>query len=177
MTTLYKFMDRAPSVHASAFIAPTACLVGDVRVKSDASIWFHTVIRADINTVSIGQSTNIQDGCLMHVTNNHPLVVGDRVTVGHGAILHGATIEADCLIGMGAIVLDGAMVGAHSVVAAGSIVAPGTQVPPGSLVMGVPGKVVREATSKDREMIDRGWQNYVGYRQSFRENLSALADE
>jgi carbonic anhydrase/acetyltransferase-like protein (isoleucine patch superfamily) len=174
MPTLYKFQEKAPSVHESAFVAPTACLVGQVVVKEDASIWFHTVIRADINEVSIGRSTNIQDGCLLHVTNAHPLTVGDRVTVGHGAILHGATIEADCLIGMGSIILDGALIGAHSVIAAGSIVAPGSQIAPGSLVMGVPGKVVREATSKDREMIDRGWQNYVGYRQSFRQNLTPI---
>jgi carbonic anhydrase/acetyltransferase-like protein (isoleucine patch superfamily) len=175
MPTLYKFQDKSPSVHASAFVAPTACIVGEVIVKEEASIWFHTVIRGDINSVTIGQATNIQDGCLLHVTNAHPLNVGERVTVGHGAILHGATIESDCLIGMGSIILDGALIGAHSVIAAGSIVAPGSQIPPGSLVMGVPGKVVREATSKDREMIDRGWQNYVGYRQSFRQSLSALS--
>jgi carbonic anhydrase/acetyltransferase-like protein (isoleucine patch superfamily) len=174
MPTLYKFQDKTPAVHESAFVAPTACLVGEVIVHSEASIWFHTVIRGDINSVTIGQATNIQDGCLLHVTNTHPLTVGERVTVGHGAILHGATIEADCLIGMGSIILDGALVGAHSVIAAGSIVAPGSQIPPGSLVMGVPGKVVREATSKDREMIDRGWQNYVKYRQSFREDLSPV---
>jgi len=174
MTTLYKFLDKSPSVHNSAFIAPTACLIGAVTVKEDASIWFHTVIRGDINAITIGQGTNIQDGCLLHVTNAHRLEVGERVTVGHGAILHGAKIEADCLIGMGAIILDGALIGAHSVIAAGSIIAPGSQIPPGSLVMGVPGKVVREATSKDRELIERGWQNYVGYRQSFRQDLTAL---
>jgi len=174
MPTLYKLNDKTPIVHESVFVAPTACLIGAVTVEEDASIWFHTVIRGDINSVSVGKGTNIQDGCLLHVTNTHPLTVGERVTVGHGAILHGATIESDCLIGMGSIILDGALVGAHSVIAAGSIVAPGSQVPPGSLVMGVPGKVVREATSKDREMIDRGWQNYVGYRQNFREGLIAL---
>jgi len=175
LPTLYKLNDKSPNVHESVFVAPTACLIGEVTVNQDASIWFHTVIRADINSVEIGSGTNIQDGCLLHVTNTHPLKVGDRVTVGHGAILHGATIEADCLIGMGSIILDGALVGAHSVIAAGSIVAPGSQIPPGSLVMGVPGKVVREATSKDREMIDRGAQNYIGYRQSFRQDLTAIS--
>ncbi|MBS1991838.1 MAG: gamma carbonic anhydrase family protein [Cyanobacteria bacterium SZAS LIN-3] len=174
MPTLYKLQDKSPQVDASVFVAPTACLIGEVVVHQDASIWFHTVIRGDINSVVIGSGTNIQDGCLLHVTNTHPLKVGERVTVGHGAILHGATIESDCLIGMGSIILDGALIGAHSVVAAGSIVAPGSQIPPGSLVMGVPGKVVREATSKDREMIDRGWSNYVGYRQSFRDQLTPL---
>jgi carbonic anhydrase/acetyltransferase-like protein (isoleucine patch superfamily) len=168
MPPFFKYIDSYPAVHSSVFTAPTACLIGDVKVAADASIWFNTVIRADINTITIGQGTNIQDGCCLHVTKSHPLNVGDRVTVGHGAILHGATIESDCLIGMGAIILDGAVIGSHSIIAAGSVVAPGTHVPPGSLVMGVPGKVVREANAADREHIDRAWQNYVGYRQDYK---------
>lgn len=103
----------------------------------------------------------------MHVTGNHAMVVHERVTVGHGAILHGATIESDCLIGMGAIILDGAVIGSHSIVAAGALVAPGSQIPPGSLVMGTPGKVIRQVSDRDRDMIDRGWQNYVGYRAQY----------
>ncbi|MFA7339606.1 MAG: gamma carbonic anhydrase family protein [Candidatus Obscuribacterales bacterium] len=174
MNTLYKYAGFCPVVHESAFIAPTACLIGNVTVAEDASIWFHTVARGDINAISIGRSTNIQDGCLMHVTHHLGLTVGDRVTVGHGAILHGCTIESDCLIAMGAIILDGAKIGAHSIVAAGSIVAPNSQIPPGSLVMGVPGKVVREANAKDREMIERGAANYVGYKETYKESLSEL---
>jgi carbonic anhydrase/acetyltransferase-like protein (isoleucine patch superfamily) len=174
MNTLYKYAGFSPAVHESAFIAPTACLIGNVTVEEDASIWFHTVVRGDINAIRIGRSTNIQDGCLMHVTHHLGLSVGDRVTVGHGAVLHGCNIESDCLIAMGAIILDGARIGAHSIIAAGSIVAPNSQIPPGSLVMGIPGKVVREANAKDREMIERGAANYVGYKQIYKESLSEI---
>lgn len=170
----YEIDGVRPSVGASAYIAPNAVLIGRVRVEDDASIWFSCVLRGDINEIKIGKGTNIQDSCLLHVTNNHAMIVKDRVTVGHGAILHGATIESDCLIGMGSIILDGALVGAHSVIAAGSIVAPGTQIPPGSLVMGVPGKVVRTVTERDREMIERGWQNYVGYRETYIKTLKQV---
>jgi len=172
MSSFYTYGGQAPQVHPSAFIAPTACLIGAVIVEKDASIWFHTVARGDINTIRIGRETNIQDGCMLHVTQHLALTVGDRVTVGHGAILHGCTIESDCLIAMGAIILDGARVGAHSIIAAGSTIAPGSLIPPGSLVMGVPGKVVREATAKDREMIERGAANYVGYKEHYKELIT-----
>lgn len=126
------------------------------------------MIRADINRIDIGSNTNIQDGCLLHVTNKHGLHVGDRVTVGHGAILHGCRVEADCLISMGAVVLDGAVVGAGSIIAAGAVVAPGSQIPAGSLAMGVPAKVVRQVTDDDKHKIDRGWQNYLHYSGIYR---------
>ncbi|HEY9713002.1 MAG TPA: gamma carbonic anhydrase family protein, partial [Chroococcales cyanobacterium] len=138
------------------------------HIKEGASIWFNCVLRGDINRIDIGSNTNIQDGCLLHVTHKHPLFVGERVTVGHGAILHGCRIEADCLISMGAVVLDGAVVGAGSIVAAGAVVAPSANVPPGSLVMGIPAKVVRQVTDDDKHKIDRGWQNYLHYSGIYR---------
>src|SRR5262249_55478442 len=107
-------------------------------------------------------------GCLLHVTNQHPCRVDDRVTAGHGAIIHGCHVESDCLIAMGAIVLDGAVVGEGSIVAAGAVIGPGTIVPPGSLVMGIPGKVVRPVTAEDRAKIERGWHNYVEYAATYR---------
>lgn len=171
---LYQISGLSPKIAASAFIAPNACIIGDVVVAEDASVWFSCVVRGDINKITIGEGTNIQDSCVLHVTNSHALSLGKRITVGHGAILHGAAIEDDCLIGMGAIVLDGALIGAHSIVAAGSIVSPGSQIPPGSLVMGVPGKVVRQVTERDRELIERGWQNYVGYSRDYRKALTPL---
>lgn len=174
MQLRYEFDGERPNVAVSAYIAPNVVLIGRVTIEDEASIWFSSVLRGDINEIRIGKGTNIQDSCLLHVTNHHAMVVGDRVTVGHGAILHGARIESDCLIGMGSIILDGALVGAHSVVAAGSIVAPGTQIPPGSLVMGIPGKVVRTVTDRDREMIERGWQNYVGYRETYIRTLKEI---
>lgn len=165
---LYQFNEFRPVVHESAFIAPTAVLIGQTSVEEGASIWFQCVVRADINAIRIGAKSNIQDGCLLHVTQRNPLIVEERVTVGHGAILHACHIEPDCLIAMGAIVLDAAVIGAGSVVAAGAVVAPGTAVPQGSLVMGVPGKVVRQVRSEDRQRIEQGWRNYVKYSNEYR---------
>jgi carbonic anhydrase/acetyltransferase-like protein (isoleucine patch superfamily) len=166
MITAYE--NYKPSLHDSVFIAPTAVIIGRVEIGEGASVWFNSVVRGDINRISIGSNTNIQDGCLLHVTHKHALLVKERVTVGHGAILHGCTIEADCLISMGAIILDGASIGEGSIVAAGAVVAPSTIVPPNSLVMGIPAKVVREVTAEDRHKIDRGWQNYLHYSGIYR---------
>jgi carbonic anhydrase/acetyltransferase-like protein (isoleucine patch superfamily) len=160
---LIPYENHHPELHESVFLAPTAVVIGRAKVREGASIWFNCVIRADINAIEIGANTNIQDGCMLHVTNRNGLIVGDRVTVGHGAVLHGCKIEADCLISMAAVVLDGAVVGAGSIVAAGSVVPPGSEIPPHSLVMGVPGRVVRSVSDEDRRKIDRGWQNYLRY--------------
>ena len=136
---------RAPIVPASAFIAPTAVVVGDVVLGEEASVWYGSVLRGDVGPIRIGARTNIQDGCILHTTGGHSvLTVGDEVTAGHRAILHGATIRDRCLIGMGAIVLDNCEIGEESLVAAGSVVLEGTIVPPRSFVAGVPG-VVRGA--------------------------------
>lgn len=171
----FSFDGASPSVDASAFIAPNATLIGRVTVGKDASIWFNCVVRGDINSIVIGNQTNIQDATLMHVTHRNSLIVRDRVTVGHGVILHGCEIGNDCLIAMGAIVLDGAVIGEGALVGAGSLVPPGMQVPPNSLVIGVPGKIVRELTPQDRDRVMRGWQNYIGYAQSYRQQLAAQA--
>lgn len=152
-----------PRVSDSVFIAPTAVVIGRTTIGDGSSVWFHCVVRGDLNKIEIGTNTNIQDGCLLHVTHRNALIVGDRVTVGHGAILHGCRIESDSLISMGAVVLDGATVGTGSIIAAGAVVTPGSEVPPESLVMGVPGKIVRKVTADDRNKIDRGWQNYLRY--------------
>ncbi len=165
---IYPYSEIEPVIAATAFVAPTAVLIGQVTVAEGASVWFHCVVRADINHVKIGVNTNIQDGCMLHVTHRNPLIIEDRVTCGHGAILHACHIESDCLIAMGAIVLDGATVGAGSIVAAGALVAPGSSIPPGSLVMGVPGKVIRPVGSEDRIRIEKGWQNYVRYSADYR---------
>ena len=164
----YPYNDFEPVVSNTAFVAPTAVLVGQVTVGEAASIWFHCVVRGDINSISIGANSNIQDGCLLHVTQRNSLVIDQRVTAGHGAILHACHIESDCLIAMGAIVLDGAVVGAGSIVAAGAVVAPGSVIAPGSLVMGVPGKVVRSVRAEDRQRIEQGWQNYIRYSGIYR---------
>jgi carbonic anhydrase/acetyltransferase-like protein (isoleucine patch superfamily) len=168
---LFSFDGAAPSVDRTAFVAPGATLVGRVSVGREASVWFQCVVRGDINSITIGNQTNIQDACLLHVTHKHPLIIRDRVTVGHGAILHGCEVQSDCLIAMGAIVLDGAVIGEGSLVGAGSLVPPNMQIPPGSLVMGLPGKVVRQLTGDDKERVAQGSKNYVGYAASYREQL------
>jgi carbonic anhydrase/acetyltransferase-like protein (isoleucine patch superfamily) len=165
---LVSYEQKMPELDASAFVAPTAVLIGRVTVGERSSIWFNCVLRADINVIEIGSDTNIQDGCLLHVTNQYPCIIGDRVTAGHGAIVHGCRIESDCLIAMGAVVLDGAIIGSGSIVAAGAVVSPGSAIPAGSLVMGVPAKVVRSLNSEDRLRIERGWRNYVQYAATYK---------
>lgn len=162
----------SPQIHSSAFVAENATVIGRVTIAEGASVWFQTVIRGDINEVRIGVNSNIQDGCLLHVTNQHSLTVGDCVTVGHGAILHGCVVESSCLISMGAIVLDGAAIGTGSIVAAGAVVAPGSKIPGNSLVMGVPAKVVRSLGAQDTALIESGWRHYLDYASQYKQNLS-----
>lgn len=170
--TLISFDGAQPSIDESCFIAPGATVIGRVSIGPQSSVWFQCVLRGDINAITIGAQTNIQDGCLLHVTQRHPLIVHDRITVGHGAILHGCEIGSDCLIAMGAIVLDGARVGEGCLVGAGSLVPPGMEIPAGSLVMGVPGKVIRQITPSDKERIQHGFQNYLNHSQAYKKQLS-----
>jgi carbonic anhydrase/acetyltransferase-like protein (isoleucine patch superfamily) len=135
---------RRPEVDARAWVADSADLIGQVRMAEGASVWFGAVVRADLNTVTIGKSSNVQDGAVIHVDRERPTVVGDYVTIGHRAVLHCCRVCDRALVGMGAVVLDGAVVGEGALVGAGAVVAPGTEVPPGALVLGMPGRVVRD---------------------------------
>lgn len=165
---LYPYRGILPQVAEDAFVAPTATLVGDVRIGSEAGIWFGVVLRGDVNTIRIGCRTNLQDGTVVHVTSGtHPTVVGDEVTVGHGARLHGCTIADGSLIGIGAIVLDGAVIGEQALVAAGSLVVPGTVVPPRSLVTGSPAKVRRTLSDLERQQLAQLAARYVVYRLDY----------
>ena len=148
-------------IDPSAFIAAGAVVLGDVHIGRDASVWYNTVIRGDTERIAIGEGTNIQDLSMVHADPGVPCVIGRRVTVGHRAILHGCTVEDDCLIGMGAILLNGVRVGAGSVIGAGAVLTEGTEVPPGSLVLGVPGKVIRQVDEAMRGRIDHAWRHYV----------------
>lgn len=132
-----------PDIHPTVYIADGAMVIGDVAIGEESSVWFNSVVRGDVNRIRIGRRTNVQDNCTLHVTAQNPLIIGDEVTFGHGANVHGCTIEDLALVGIGSIVLDGAVIGRGSVVGAGAVVAPGTVVPPGSLVLGVPARVVR----------------------------------
>jgi len=145
----------------AAFVAGSAAVVGDVVLGRDASIWYGAVIRGDLKGIRIGERSNIQDGAILHVTCELGVDMGEDVTVGHGAILHGCTVERECLIGMGAIILDGALIGEGSIVAAGSLVPERRIVPPGSLVMGTPATVVREVRLEERQKIRDMARAYV----------------
>ena len=159
-----------PRIHPSVFIAEGAQIIGDVEIGAESSVWFNTVIRGDVHYIRIGEKTNVQDNCVLHVTHEtYPLVVGSGVTVGHGAILHAATIKDHCLIGMGAKVLDNATVGSYSLVAAGALVLEGFEVPEGVLVAGIPAKIKRKLTDEERRQIVQSAQNYINYVKSYRE--------
>ena len=159
-----------PKIHPSVFIAEGAQIIGDVEIGAESSVWFNTVIRGDVHYIRIGERTNIQDNCVLHVTHDtYPLVIGSDVTVGHGAILHAATIKDRCLIGMGAKVLDDATVGPYAFVAAGSLVLEHFEVPEGALVAGVPARVKRMLSEEERQQIVQSAQNYVGYVKTYRE--------
>ena len=159
-----------PRLHPSVYVAEGAQIIGDVEIGKDSSVWFNSVIRGDVHYVRIGERTNVQDNCVLHVTHEmYPLVIGSDVTIGHGAIVHAATIRDSCLIGMGALILDNAKVGPYSLVAAGSLVLEHDEVPEGALVAGVPARVKRMLTEEERREIAQSAQNYVEYVRTYRE--------
>ena len=158
---LEAFLSKKPSLASSAFVSPTANVIGDVRLGEFSSVWYGCVLRGDINYIEIGSHSNLQDGVIGHLSNDFPLIVGDFVTVGHGAVIHACQVEDECLIGMNSTVLDGAVIGKHSIIAAGTVVPQGMVVPEGSLVAGVPGQIKRTLTADQREGI-KGWaEKYI----------------
>ncbi|MER5888436.1 gamma carbonic anhydrase family protein [Streptomyces sp. NPDC001941] len=159
---------KEPKVDPEAFAAPTSVVLGEVTLAAGASVWYHAVLRADCGPIVLGADSNIQDNCTVHVDPGFPVTVGERVSVGHNAVLHGCTVEDDCLIGMGATVLNGARIGAGSLVAAQALVPQGMVVPPGSLVAGVPAKVRRELTEEEREGIKLNAAMYLGLARDHR---------
>jgi carbonic anhydrase/acetyltransferase-like protein (isoleucine patch superfamily) len=182
-----------PRIAASSYIDPSAQVIGDVEIGDRSSVWCNVTIRGDVNYIHIGEETSIQDNSVIHVehdvarvqegghmappshggpSSGYPTVIGNRVTVGHSVTLHGCTIEDECLIGIGAVVLNGAHIGKGSVIAAGALVPERMQVPPGSLVMGVPGKVRRETTPEEQQRFRDNAQNYVKYAKTYREEPS-----
>jgi gamma-carbonic anhydrase len=157
-----------PRVHSTAFVDASAQVIGDVEIGAQSSVWMHAVVRGDVNYIRIGERSNVQDGCVLHVMHEtDPTIVGSDVTIGHAAIVHGCTIEDRVLVGMGAIVLNGARVGADSIVAAGSLVTQGMVVPPRSMVMGSPAKVRRPLTDEEVAAVLESAANYVRYREDY----------
>ena len=157
---MQSFRGHVPATDRAAFIAPGAALIGNVTVGKDSSIWYGCVVRADLERIEIGDDVNVQDGALLHADPGLPVSLGDRVSLGHGAIVHGAVVESDTLIGMRATVLNGARIGSGSVVAAGAVVRPGMIVPPNSLVAGVPATIIRPAGDAERDMITQATETY-----------------
>ncbi len=174
MAVLVEFEGISPTVAATAFVAPTAVLVGDVHVGAGASIWFGAVLRGDLGPIRIGADANVQDNVVIHAETGNGTVLEDRVTVGHGAILHDCWIGAASLIGMNAVVLDGARVGPEAIVAAGSVVREGFEVPARTLAAGAPAVIKRSLEGEAARWIERGAQDYIDLVQRYRANHRVL---
>ncbi len=168
MATILPFDGVLPDIDPSAYVAPTATLIGRVRVAADAVVMFGAVLRADRDAIVLGPGSNLQDNVVVHGDPGSPALIGSGVSVGHGAVVHGCTIEDDCLIGMNATVLNGARIGAGSLVAGGAVVLEGTEVPPRSLVAGVPGKVRRGIGDEELERIRANAATYRALAQAYR---------
>jgi len=162
------FIGRSPEMHETSFVAESADLIGDVRLGRDSSIWFNTAVRGDVHRIVIGEASNVQDNAVIHVTHGTaPTTIGNRVTIGHSAVVHGCTIQDDVLIGIGAIILDHAVIGTQSIVGAGALVTGGLDIPPGSMVLGVPARVVRPLTDDEVASLADYSSNYVRYKNIY----------
>ena len=158
-----------PKIHETAYVSDGCFIIGDVEIGEDASVWFGSVLRGDVNCIRIGARTNIQDQTIIHVSSKGlATIVDEEVTVGHRVTLHACHVDRGCLIGIGAILMDGVRVGAQSLVGAGSLLTPGTQIPPRSLVIGAPARIKRELTDAELASLDQSWQNYVELKIQYR---------
>jgi carbonic anhydrase/acetyltransferase-like protein (isoleucine patch superfamily) len=155
------FLRRPPTIGQGVYLASTAVVVGDVRLGDYSSVWYGAVLRGDINYISIGSHSNVQDNAVLHLADELPCVVGAWVTIGHSATVHACTVEDECLVGMGATILDGAVIGAQSLIGAHALVTPGTRIPPGSMVLGSPAKVVRALRPEERAGLRHWAEKYV----------------
>jgi carbonic anhydrase/acetyltransferase-like protein (isoleucine patch superfamily) len=165
---LRAYRGRLPEIHPTAFVDDSAQVIGDVRIGEESSVWMNVVIRGDVHHIRIGRRSNVQDGTVVHVMRDtHPTSIGDEVTIGHGAVVHGCTVRDRVLVGMGAILLNGAEIGEDSNVAAGTLLPEGTVVPPRSLVMGSPGRVRRPLSEHEIASIRGYADRYVGYRLDY----------
>jgi len=172
---VYQLGDWAPKIAASAWIADSAEVMGDVVVGEDSSIWFGAVVRGDVERITIGAGSNIQDASVLHADVGQPLIIGERVTVGHKVMLHGCTVGDETLIGIGAIVLNGACIGAHCLVGAGALVTEGKEFPDGSLIVGSPARAVRQLTPAQIEGLRQSAQHYLDNARRFKTGLRKLA--
>ena len=165
---LRPYAGKEPRLGPRCFVAPNATLIGDIELGDDSSIWFGTVLRGDINFIRVGARSNIQDNSVVHVEHGTgPVIIGDEVTVGHAAVVHGCTVGRGALIGIGAKILSHANIGAYALVAAGSVVQEGMEVPPRTLIAGVPAKIKRDLKPEELARMDRGWRVYVEYKDQY----------
>ncbi|HMT06979.1 MAG TPA: gamma carbonic anhydrase family protein [Pyrinomonadaceae bacterium] len=162
MPTIMDFKGTSPTIHESVYLADDVFVIGDVEIGEDANVWFGSVLRGDVSYIRIGARTNIQDMTMIHVSSTFgPTIIEDEVTVGHRVTLHGCHVERQCLIGMGAIVMDEARIGEQSIIGAGALVSPGTVIPPRVLAIGSPARVKRALTAEELAYLDKSWRNYV----------------
>jgi carbonic anhydrase/acetyltransferase-like protein (isoleucine patch superfamily) len=171
---LYRIDHKEPTLGLGAWAAPSADLIGDIRLGARASVWFGAVLRGDNTPLVLGDDTNFQDGAIGHSDAGFPLIIGARVTIGHQAILHGCTVEDDCLIGMGAKILNGANIGQHCIVAAGALVTEGKKFEPGSLIVGSPARVVRQVTAEEKQLLQASAAHYAEKAQRYAAALQAI---
>ena len=169
----YPYEDAIPQVAASAFIAPGACLIGRVRIEEEASVWFNAVLRGDTEPITIGRRSNVQDLTVMHADPGFPLVIGENVTIGHRAILHGCIVEDGALIGMGAIILNGARIGRGALIGAGALVPERAEIPAGHLALGIPARVVRPLSQQEQQNLLGAAARYTERAQRYRARLAA----
>lgn len=173
---LIKLGDKIPNVHEDSFIAPNAALAGDITLAKGVSVWFNVSMRGDASSITIGENSNIQDNAIIHLDADYPVVVGENVTIGHNAIIHGCTIEDNVVIGMGAIVLNGAKIGKGSIIGAGAVIGEGKEIPPRSLVVGIPGKVIRELDEATEKSNIQNAQWYVNNGIRYRDTAEIIED-
>lgn len=170
---IYDYDERRPEIASVVFVAPSADVIGSVRLAEESSVWFNAVLRGDNDWIIVGRGSNVQDGCIVHTDPGAPVTIGERVTIGHQVMLHSCTIGDESLVGNGAIVLDGAQIGERCLIAAGALVPPNARIPPESVVMGAPGKVVRAIAAKDLERMRQGCEVYRYKAREYARHLRA----
>lgn len=165
---LQKYKDKYPQIEKAVFVAENATIIGDVELEEDATVWFGAVLRGDSSSIKVGKGSNIQDNCTLHCDEGSPLSVGQNVTVGHNVILHGCTVEDNCLIGMGAVIMNDAVIGENSIVGAGALITEGKVFPPNSLILGSPAKVKGEVDEKGMDMIREAAEHYIHHGKEYK---------
>lgn len=174
---IYTLNGRTPNVHSSTYIAPGACVIGNVELRENTSVWFNAVLRGDHDQITIGKGSNVQDGTVVHIDEGYPVEVGERVVIGHNVTLHGCTVADGALIGMGATILNGAVIGEGALVAAGALVPEGKVIEAGMLAAGVPAKVIRKLRKEDIERIGQGAVHYINNANIFTKEGITSGDE